>query len=248
MQEQGGHASVDVTPKTTTQKFSGAVKKASATVASALTIKPKVHKAPDPLALDNMPKKIGVDLCYQAGRLAEANGNPAAAIKQYERGLADQPKHLPTLISLARLYDRQDEFDKADKLYRRAIEAEPQNAMAHNDLGLCLARHNQAEPALAELRQAVKLEPNRKLYRNNLATVLVDLKRIDEAWSELSAAHPAAVAHYNLGYLLYHAGNKPRAVQELPWPRRPTLRWWLPSRCSTNSMRRHRVLRRPRWR
>ena len=26
--------------------------------------------------------------------------------------------------------------------------------------------------------------------------------------------HPAAVAHYNLGYLLYHAGNKSRAQQE----------------------------------
>ena len=233
MEENGGQASVDVTPKSTTQKISGAIKKATATVASALTIKPKVHKAPDPLALDNMPKKIGVDLCYQAGRLAESNGNPAAAIKQYERGLEDQPKHLPTLISLARLYDRQDEFDKAEKLYRRALEAEPQNAMAHNDLGLCLARHNQAEPALAELRQAVKLEPNRKLYRNNLATVLVDLGRIDEAWSELSTAHPAAVAHYNLGYLLYHAGNKPRATRNSRWPNRRTRPWSLPSRCST---------------
>jgi Flp pilus assembly protein TadD len=215
MEDNGNQISADMTPKTTTQKVSGAIKKASATVAGALTIKPKVHKAPDPLALDNMPKKFGVDLCYQAGRLAESNNNPTAAIKQYERGLEDSPNHLPTLISLARVYDRQDEFDKAEKLYRRALEAEPANALAHNDLGLCLARHNKAELGLVELRQAVKLEPNRKLYRNNLATVLVDLGRTDEAWTELNAVHPVAVAHYNLGYLLYHSGkNKSRALQE----------------------------------
>ena len=214
MEENGGNAAFDAEPKSTTEKIGGAIKKASATVTGALTMKPKVVKAPDPLALDNMPKDLGIDLYYQAGRVAESNGNPAAAIKQYERGLEEQPNHLPTLISLARLYDRQDEFDKAEKLYRRALEAEPDNAMAHNDLGLCLARHDRADEAIASLRQAIKLEPNRKLYRNNLATVLVDMGQVDAAYTELTAVHPAAVAHYNLGYLLYHAGNKSRAQQE----------------------------------
>ncbi len=214
MQENGNQATRDATPQTATQKVTGAIKKASATVTTALTPKPRVRKAPDPIALDSMPKKISVDLCYQAGRLAESNGNPAAAIAQYERGLKDQPDHLPTLISLARLYDRQDDFDKAEQYYRRALKAEPDNAMAHNDLGLCLSRHNRSEAALESLRKAVSLEPNRKLYRNNLATVLVDLGRVDEAWTELKAAHPPAVAHYNLGYLLYHAGNRPRAQAE----------------------------------
>jgi Tfp pilus assembly protein PilF len=214
MQKNGGQNYFGPAPQTTTQKVTGAFKKAGATVASALTIKPKVDKAPDPLALDNVPKKFPADLCYQAGRLAETNGNPAAAIEQYERGLKDNPKHLPTLISLARLYDRQDHFDKAEQLYAQALEAEPDNAMAHNDLGLCLARHHQSEAALAELRKATKLEPSRKLYRNNLATVLVDLGRIDEASKELKEAHPPAIAHYNLGYLLYQAGNKARAYEE----------------------------------
>ena len=84
-------------PKSKTQQISSALKKATATVGSALTVKPRVDKAPDPLALDNMPAKIGIDLFYQSGRLAESNGNPAAAIKQYERGLEQDPNHLPTL-------------------------------------------------------------------------------------------------------------------------------------------------------
>ncbi|MHB8866784.1 MAG: tetratricopeptide repeat protein, partial [Pirellulaceae bacterium] len=212
--ENGGHSAYDAQPKTTTAKVGGAIKKAGASVGGALTMKPKVVKAADPLALDNMPKDISIDLFYQSGRLAESNGNPAAAIKQYERGLEEQPNHLPCLISLARLYDRQDNFDKAEKLYRRALETEPDNAMVHNDLGLCLARHNRADDAVSSLRQAIRLEPSRELYRNNLATVLVEMRNIDAAYTELTAVHSPAVAHYNLGYLLYQAGDKVRARQE----------------------------------
>ena len=131
----------------------------------------------------------------------------SAAIKQYTRALEEDPKHIPSLISLARLHDRQNNFDEAQRLYRRAIAAEPENAMAYNDLGLCLGRNDRGEESIEALRQAIKLEPNRKLYRNNLATVLVELGRIDEAWNELNSVHTAAVAHYNLGFLLYQKGD-----------------------------------------
>ena len=203
-------------------------------------LKPKVARPPIRSPSTTCRKNIGVDLCYQAGRLAESNGNAAAAIQQYERGLKENPKHMPTLISLARLYDRQDEFDKAEKLYRCALEAEPDNAMAHNDLGLCLARHKQSEAALAELRTAVKLEPNRKLYRNNLATVLVDIGRVDEAWNELNTAHPAAMAHYNLGYCCTTRATSRGPTRNSCWPNKRTRRWPPPNKCSTNWTRRPR--------
>ncbi len=198
----------------TTQKIGSAVKKASSSVASALTLKPKVDKGDDPVSLDNMPDKIDVDVYYQAGRMADSSGNAEIAIKQYKRALQEDANHIPSLISMARLYDRQDNFQEAERLYRRAIKAEPENAMAYNDLGLCMARNDHAEESLAALRQAVKLEPKRKLYRNNLATVLVDMGRTEEALSELATAHPTAVAHYNLGYLLHEKGNQEEARRQ----------------------------------
>ncbi len=200
-------------PESTTEKIGSAVKKASASVTGALTLKPKVDKADDPVALDNMPDKINVDVYYQAGRLAESSGNIDMAAKQYKQALSEDKNHIPSLISLARLYDRQDKYSQAETLYRRAIAVDPDSAMAHNDLGLCLARHDQADESLAELRKAVSLEPKRKLYRNNLATVLVEMGRNDEAWKELSSVHPKAVAHYNLGYLLYQKGDQAEARQ-----------------------------------
>lgn len=214
IEANGGQASFAVDQKSPTQQISGAIKKATATVSSALTIKPRVTKAPDPLALENMPRKVGIDMYFQAGRLAESNGNMSAAIYQYERGLREDPRHVPSLISLARVYDRQEAFHKAEALYRKALEVDPDNAMAHNDLGLCLARHARNDEAVAALRRAVELDPDRKLYRNNLATVLVDTGHTDQAWKELIAVHPAAAAHYNLGFLLYHAGQRDRARAE----------------------------------
>lgn len=214
MEAHGGQGALAVDQPSTTEQIGGALKKATATVSSALTIKPRVTKAPDPLALDSMPRKVGIDVYFQAGRLAESNGNRAAAMQQYERALREDPTHVPTLISLARVQDRQEAFANAEPLYRRALEVDPQNAMVHNDLGLCLARQGRREEAVAALRKAVELEPDRTLYRNNLATVLVDAGRTDQAWTELVAVHPAAAAHYNLGFLLYHAGQRDRARTE----------------------------------
>ena len=112
-------------------------------------MKPKVVKAPDPLDLDNMPKDIGIDLYYQADGWRSRTATRRRRSSSTNAGWKRSRNHVPTLISLARLYDRQDEFDKAEKLYRRAIEAEPDNAMAHNDLGLCLARHRPRHEAVA---------------------------------------------------------------------------------------------------
>ncbi len=117
-------------PESTTHKIGSAVKKASSSVASALTLKPKVDKAPDAVSLSSMPDKINVDVYYQAARLADSSGNAEMAIKQYKRALQEDANHIPTLLSLARLYDRRDNFKEADQLYRRAIKAEPDNAMA----------------------------------------------------------------------------------------------------------------------
>jgi Flp pilus assembly protein TadD len=214
IEANGGNVDRPQPPQTTTEKIGGAFKTASHTVTDALTLKPKVVKAPDPLALDNMPEKIDIDLYYQAGRVAESSGNMPQAIQHYERGLQEQPKHVPTLVSLARLYDRRDEFQKAEKLYRRAIEAEPDNAIAHNSLGLCLARHDRNEEALVSLRKACQLEPDSKLYHNNLATVLVAMGQVDAAYETLKKVNNEAVAHYNVGYLLYQSNKKEQARQE----------------------------------
>lgn len=192
-----------------------ATQKATTAVSSALTPESKVVKAPDPISLASMPEQINADVFYQAGRLAESKGNMGAAIEQYTQALATNPEHTPSLISLARLHDRVQDFAKAQRFYRRAIEASPENVVPYNDLGLCLARNGHRQESITVLRQAVALQPDRKLYRNNLATVLVTTGQIDEAWQQLREIHSPAEAHYNLGYLLSKKGHKDEAHRHL---------------------------------
>jgi tetratricopeptide (TPR) repeat protein len=105
-------------------------------------------------------------------------------------------------------------LERATENYLEAVKYHPKEAIAFNDLGLCYARRQKYDEALAALQRAVELQPDRVLYRNNIATVLVVQGRIDEALQHLTDAHGAAVAHYNIGFLLNKRGQQAQALQQ----------------------------------
>jgi Flp pilus assembly protein TadD len=197
--------------ESTTSKITSKLKDATAAVGSALTLKPRITPAKDPISLASSPDQVTPNLYYQAARLAEHNKSPGEAIRQYNEALKVDQDHLPSLIGLARLYDRNGQFELAVEAYRKSISVAPDNAMAHNDLALCLARNGKNPEALSELRRATELEPTRKLYRNNLATILVDNGQFDAALAEMNAVHPPATAHYNVAFLLVRSGRETEA-------------------------------------
>ncbi|MBI1902475.1 MAG: tetratricopeptide repeat protein [Planctomycetia bacterium] len=157
--------------------------------------------ASDSLSLSK-PVKPSPGLYVAIAQAAERSGNLAGAGEQYRRALNLDANHLDALLGLARLNDRQNNFEEANKFYAEAAKRHPQVAAAHNDRGLCLARQGKLEDSVACLAQAVTLQPDRALYRNNLATVLVHLGRPDAALKHLVSVQPKPIAHYNLGVLL----------------------------------------------
>ena len=187
--------------------FTSSVKKAARSVGDALTIKPKVVKAHDPTSLDSQPGPVGPDLYISAAQLTENRGDFETARTHYEKALEIDQDCLPALIGLSRLHHRLGQMDRAAQYSHRAVQAHPQNAVARNDLGLCYARQRQFQTAIESFTQAVQLQPDSKLYRNNLAAALVLAGRNNEALMHLSQAHGAAIANYNLGYLLYKQGK-----------------------------------------
>jgi Tfp pilus assembly protein PilF len=194
--------------------FSATFRKATRSVTDALTIKPKVIPAKDPTSLSTKPGPVGPDLYLSAARLLESRGDVEAAVSQYEKALSIDAKHLPSLLSLGRLYHRQGRMNDAIRTCLRATQAHPKSAVAYNDLGLCYSRQSRVESAIKALSTAVQLEPESKLYRNNLAAALVQADRNDEALMQWTQVHGAAVAHYNLGYLLYKQGKEDAAHEQ----------------------------------
>jgi hypothetical protein len=101
---------------------------------------------------------------------------------------------------------------KAIATYQQAIKVDARCALAHNDLGLCYARQNDLARARESLNKAVSLVQTSKLYRNNLATVLVSSRQYNDAYEQLTAVHPPAIAQYNLGILANRKGDKTEAM------------------------------------
>lgn len=176
--------------------------------------KPKVHTE-DAVSLTDKPPKVGADVYISSGRMYELKGDFATASQQYERALQVAPNDLNAMVSLARLHDRQGKFDAAIQMYQRAANAHPQSPLVHNDLGLCFARHQQLDKSARELAAATQLQPQNAMYRNNYATVLLELGKEQDAFQQLAAVNPPAVAHYNLAFLMHQRGSSDQAVNHL---------------------------------
>lgn len=190
----------------------GALGAAMSKTKKALTIEPKVEKAPDPLSLTDGPVDVGPEIHFASARMHESKGNVSRADELYRQALTEAPGDLEILVHYARMHDRAGNLGRAAEIYRQATASHPNEAAAYNDLGLCLARQQRLREAVDSLQQAVRLQGDSVLYRNNLATVLAEMGRNEEALSHLTAVHGPAVANYNLAFLLHKSGKREQAA------------------------------------
>jgi Tfp pilus assembly protein PilF len=193
------------------ESLKSAVRQVGDKVSQTLEVKPKVLPANDPVSLSSRPERLSPELYVQSALWAEHQGAFAAAKQQYERALELEPKNPLSLAAFARFHDRQGHAEEAERIYRQAIRIAPQNAVLRNDLGLFHARRGNLSESLTSMREAVRLAPHNARYRNNLAAALVQAEQPAEAVTMLKAVYPPAVAHYNVGCLLYLRNEVERA-------------------------------------
>lgn len=158
-------------------------------------------------------KPLDANFHVTLAQLQERTNNLDGAEEQYRKALELDQNHLAAQLGYGRLYDRQERYSEALEWYLKATQKHPQESAAFNDLGLCYVQLKKLPEASAALERAVALQPTRKLYRNNLATVLVKMNRPDEAYQQLAAVHPQAVARYNIGYLLSQQNERQLAYR-----------------------------------
>ncbi len=210
-QAPSGHPGMASEPSITS-KFSSSVKSGFSKMSNALTPKPSTKKADDPISL-SVRSNPSAEFHVAVARMAEQTGDLAKAEHHYRQALELTPKHGDALMSYAHMLDRQHKLPQAAELYRLATQVNPSDPTAYNDLGICYARQGMLGEAVKSIEKAIRLKPQQPLYRNNVATILVQSKRIDDAFSHLTAVHPKPVAYYNLGYLLHGAGDNKGAAR-----------------------------------
>ena len=184
-------------------------------ITEALTFQPMRIPANDPVSLSSEPPPIGADLHFHAGRIYESNQNFARAISHYEQALQTEPEDSKSMVALARTAGRTGDLPRAEALYVQAAKLQPQDAAILNDLGLCYVKQGKFDAAIEVLARAVQQSPNSVRYRNNFATILVNAGRPDAALQQMAAVHGRAVAHYNVGFLLFKRGDAKRARRYL---------------------------------
>ena len=169
----------------------------------------------DPLRLDNKPDRIDPEVFVANGQLWESTGDFSKAMESYTKALEQDAKHSPALTSMARLQFRQGELDQAVQYFQRAIAVKPEDAGLHNDLGLTLSKLGNQPAAVASLEKALKIAPGTSRYANNLASVRFEGGDPNAAMIVLMQNNKPAVAHFNMAYLHYKAGQMPQAQGHL---------------------------------
>lgn len=168
----------------------------------------------DPLSLNNMPGDLGPEIWVANGQLYEAQGNFVKALDNYTKALEADPRSEVALLSTARLYSRQEQFEQAAEFYKKAIA---NNAAADTYCELAVARHKQGKVVEAQdaIQKAIEMDPRSQRYRNNYANMLVVNGRSDEAAQQLQFVMKPEDAYYNIALMHFNNKNSAGAQQYL---------------------------------
>ena len=98
-------------------------------------------------------------------------GRPDLAIKNYRAALADAPRHIKALTSLAiLLLEQETSRDEGLRLLQQALAQEPNNANIHFNLGVAFTAMGNLPQAIEHSLQAIRLKPDYAKAYNNLGS------------------------------------------------------------------------------
>lgn len=106
---------------------------------------------------------------YGMAQLLAADGDEAGAVAALENALAAGDAPTPLRLTLAGLYLRQDQADRARQLVEEALRSDPRSIDACLFLGNFHAQRGEHQQAVSYFRQAVALDPERESSQLHLA-------------------------------------------------------------------------------
>jgi tetratricopeptide (TPR) repeat protein len=118
------------------------------------------------------------------------------------------------------MYERQKDYDKAEKTFRQVVDSDPNNASALNYLGYMLAdRGVRLDEAQDLIERAMKLDPNNYAYLDSLGWVYYRQNKLSEAEQQLTRSlqisSKDATIHDHLGDVYFKQGKIKEAI--LQW-------------------------------
>jgi tetratricopeptide (TPR) repeat protein len=117
------------------------------------------------------------------------------------------------------MYEREKNYEAAEKAFRSVLESDPQNAGALNYLGYMYAERNvRLEEAQQLISKALDIDPDNGAYQDSLGWVYYRLNRLDQAADELRLAVDKVgkdpTVHDHLGDVYFKQGKIREAIQQ----------------------------------
>ena len=136
-----------------------------------------------------------------SGYRALREGDLVTAKRQYEAGLATDPRNIDALLGLAAAEGRSGQRSEAGSLYRRALQVDPRNTTALAGLAALTdyARPDMLEP---QLRDDLTREPGNPLLHFALGNLLASQARWNDAQSAYFEAYRLDPANADITYNL----------------------------------------------
>lgn len=138
-----------------------------------------------------------------AGLKAQAAGNTAEALNQYNIVLAHDPKNKFAYYDIGLIDQQAGRADSAEKHYRDALTVDPEFAPALFNLAILRTGPSPNE-AMDLYRHVISIQPNNSDAHLNLGFVLRSVGRNDEAGAEFAKAvllNPQAASRLPPGVL-----------------------------------------------
>ena len=117
------------------------------------------------------------------------------------------------------MYEREKNYDAAEKAFRNVLMSDPENAGAMNYLGYMFAdRGIRLEEAQQLISKALDLEPDNGAFEDSLGWVYYRLNKLDQAADELRLAVDKVgkdpTVHDHLGDVYFKQGKIREAIQQ----------------------------------
>jgi superkiller protein 3 len=151
---------------------------------------------------------------FAAAQLAEANGDFASAVKQYQEAIKLDPKHKRALYRLAVCQSQLKKYPEAVATWKKYIELTGNEAKGYSNLGFCYELAGDTDLAESSYLRGIEKESKNVACRTNYGLMLARLGRTTEATLQLQAVLTPAEVHYNLASVLEHQGRREAAKGE----------------------------------
>ena len=140
------------------------------------------------------------------GTLYRVNGQYEKAESHLIKAKIINPESSEVYISLADLYAKIEQSDKAESLYQEAIRLELGNWKNYYDYGVFLYASGRYEQAVSQFNKVTLINKNSAMAYNALGAVYymaLNFEQANIAWSKSLAIEPTSVVFMNLGSVLF---------------------------------------------